>query len=92
MISRITASEFHDAFRDAWRDNQFSYAGLNALYNYIAEYEESADTQIELDVIALCCEYTEYENLEAFHDEYDAEEYPRFSDIEYRTQVIYRGE
>jgi hypothetical protein len=37
------------------RVNQFSYEGLGALFDYM----EEADPNAELDVIALCCDYTE---------------------------------
>jgi hypothetical protein len=37
------------------RGNQFSYEALNMLFNYFEEF----DPEIELDVIAICCEYSE---------------------------------
>ena len=49
------ASQFRDAFRQADRQDQFSYEALNMLY----EYFEDVDPDMELDVIAICCEYTE---------------------------------
>jgi hypothetical protein len=49
------ASQFRDAFRQANRQDQFSYEALNMLY----EYFEDVDPDMELDVIAICCEYTE---------------------------------
>ena len=49
------ASEFRDAFRQANRQDQFSYEALNMLY----EYFEDIDPDMELDVIAICCDYTE---------------------------------
>ena len=49
------ASEFRDAFRRYGRDDQFSYEALNMLY----EYFEDVDPDMELDVIAICCEYSE---------------------------------
>jgi hypothetical protein len=49
------ASEFRDAFRQANRQDQFSYEALNMLY----EYFEDVDPDMELDVIAICCEYSE---------------------------------
>ena len=42
---------------------------------------------MELDVIALCGDYSEYENLKAFQDDYGAE-YETIEDIEQRTTVI----
>jgi hypothetical protein len=49
------ASQFRDAFRQVDRCGQFSYEALNMLY----EYFEDIDPDMELDVIAICCEYTE---------------------------------
>ena len=67
MYKTITSSSFHDAFHSMDRQNQFSYEAREALFAYLEEYEESTGQQIELDVIALCCDYSEYENLEAFY-------------------------
>jgi hypothetical protein len=55
MIQTINVSDFRDAFRACGRANQFSYEGLGALFDYM----EEADPNAELDVIALCCEYSE---------------------------------
>ena len=58
MKQAISKNQFHDAFNSIRPDN-FSYEGLNALYNWLEEQEEDAGEQYELDVIALCCEFTE---------------------------------
>jgi hypothetical protein len=69
------------------RKDQFSYEGQEALFNYLEDYEEDTGQEVEFDVIALCCEYTEYDNLkelqEAYSDEYETLEY-----LEDTTQVI----
>lgn len=49
------ASQFRDEFRQADRQDQFSYEALNMLY----EYFEEIDPDMELDVIAICCDYSE---------------------------------
>ena len=54
MYKTIDVSEFRDAFRDYGRKDNFSWAGLEILFDYL---EEAGD--IELDVIALCCEFEE---------------------------------
>ena len=88
MKSTINRSQFHDAFRKMGRENQFSYDGLEALFNYLEDYEDDTGESIELDVIALCCEYTEYANLAEFQNDYDAEDYPGMETIGEYTQVI----
>ncbi len=52
------------AFDEANRRENFSRQGRQALYDYLTEYEEDTGTEIELDVISLCCEFTEYESVE----------------------------
>ena len=43
--------------------NNFTYEGKRALFDYLENLEEDTGTEIELDTIALCCEYSEYSNL-----------------------------
>jgi len=88
MKKTINFYDFRDAFHKAGRENQFTYEGKKALFDYLEEYEDSTGEQIELDVIALCCDYAEYDSIEDFWLEYDQEEYPDMDAIEYNTQVI----
>ena len=41
------------------RGNQFTHAALSLIFEYIEEYEDSTGEKVELDVIALCCEWNE---------------------------------
>jgi hypothetical protein len=59
MFQRVTLNEFTAAFRAYGQENQFSRRALQALFEYLEQYEEDTGDQIELDVIALCCEYQE---------------------------------
>ncbi len=88
MKQTINFYDFSDAFRKAGRGDQFSYEGQRALFDYLEEYEEGCDIEIELDVIALCCEYVEYDSLEEFQLEYGHEDYPDMDSIYNETQVI----
>jgi hypothetical protein len=49
------ASQFRDEFRQRGRADQFSYEALGLLFDYL----EEVDPDYDLDVIALCCEYSE---------------------------------
>ena len=74
MHIQVTFSGFCDAFRDHGRDDQFTYAGKRALFDYL---EASEEESLELDIIALCCEYTEAgytEIAEMYNIEADDEE------------------
>ena len=68
MIQTINASDFRDAFRAYGRADQFSYEGLGALFNYL----EDINPDFDLDVIALCCEYSE-ETIEQIAENYGLE-------------------
>jgi hypothetical protein len=55
MIQTINVSDFRDAFRAHGRREQFSYEGLGALFDFL----EEVNPDFELDVVALCCDYSE---------------------------------
>tara|TARA_B100001939_G_scaffold83038_2_gene70808 strand:+ start:5598 stop:5921 length:324 start_codon:yes stop_codon:yes gene_type:complete len=86
MKQTINSYQFIDEFRSI-RPNNFSYEGLNALYDWFEEYEESTGEEVELDVIATCCEFTEFESLKEFQENY-GDIYKTIEDIEYQTVVI----
>jgi hypothetical protein len=92
MKKTINFYDFSDAFRKAGRADQFTYEGQRAIFDYLEEYEDSTGEEIELDVVAICCEYMEYENLEEFHNIYDKEDYPNLDKLRDYTQVIEVGE
>ena len=58
MKQNVNSYQFADAFKTAGRADQFSYKGLDALFDFLEEVEPDS----ELDVIALCCDFTEYES------------------------------
>ena len=51
--------QFREAFRLAGRMDQFSYEGLEVLFDYLDNLSEDTGEPIELDVVALCCDYNE---------------------------------
>jgi hypothetical protein len=85
MIIQVTESIFVNQFDAMDRGNQFSYQGLRTLFDYLTDMD--ADSSIELDVIALCCEFSEYDSLESFRDQY-GEQYESIDDIAEKTTVI----
>jgi len=70
MIQTINQSAFIDAFRNMGRGEQFSYEALCAIFEYIENYEDDSGEQVELDVIALCCEWSE-DDAESIAEQYD---------------------
>lgn len=71
MHIAVTSAMFADAFRSMGRENQFSREALEALFNYLEEYEQDTGEDLELDVTDLCCNFTEYKTaVEAVADYY----------------------
>ena len=60
MKQTINSYDFMDAFRTHGRQDQFSFDGLRALFAYLEEMEEGMGEEMELDVIALCCDFSEF--------------------------------
>lgn len=54
-----TVSTFRDEFRACGRGDQFSHEALGLLFDYLEAYEVDTGEMIELDVIAICCEFSE---------------------------------
>jgi predicted ArsR family transcriptional regulator len=59
MKTTVSKYDFERAFVTAGRKDQFSYEGLAVLFDYLEELEASTGEELELDVIALCCDYYE---------------------------------
>ena len=59
MKTTVSRYDFERAFADFNRQDNFTYEGLGLLFDYLEEYEQDSGQEIELDVIALCCEYAE---------------------------------
>ena len=92
MKQVITEYLFTEAFKDAGRKDQFSYAGLKALFEYLEEYEEGTGEEVELDVAALCCDYAEC-SIKEFRSMYSLT--PEDNTIEWandQTQVVYAND
>jgi hypothetical protein len=58
MKQTINFSQFVDAFHAYNRYDQFGYQALRVIFDYMEEYEDSTGEEVELDVIAICCDYT----------------------------------
>lgn len=80
MYIEVTETMFKDAFRSADRLDNFSHEALGMLYDYLENTEEDTGQPVELDVIAICCEFEEADADEvrdnySLDDEQDVEEY-----------------
>ncbi len=59
MKTTVSIYDFRQAFHDAGRANQFTYDGLQVLFDWIEQLDDDTGSETELDVIALCCEFDE---------------------------------
>jgi len=75
LTEEIDESLFISRFEDYDRvgdDKNFSYKGLRALYNFLIElYTE--EEPFKLDVIGLCCDFAEYEDLNEYLKDHGTE-------------------
>lgn len=63
IVQTVSLHDFRQAFVDMDRKDQFSYKGLEILFDYLDDLSTDVGP-IELDVIGICCEYSEYHYLD----------------------------
>lgn len=83
MKTTINAYEFTNEMTS----HGFTRNGALALFNYLEDYEQDTDQELDFDPIGLRCDFTEYENLQEIESAYGEE----FADIDHLrdyTQVI----
>ena len=71
MKTTVYLNEFRDYFNQV-RPNNFSYEGLGILFEYLEQWEQDTGEELELDVIALCCDFSE-EDFSDIAKSYDIE-------------------
>lgn len=84
MTELMGKQQFIDAFTEANRESNFSREGRAELFEYFQEYEESTGMHFYVDVIAICCAFTEYASMEEVCEYYDMHS----QDIHDNTTVI----
>ena len=64
MKITVTETMFRDAFGDHNRQDNFSYEAITAIFEYLCEMEGEG-TEQEMDVICVCCDFSEVRNDDA---------------------------
>jgi hypothetical protein len=59
MKITVTESMFKDKFAAYDRKDNFSWEALGLLFAYLEELEADTGEETELDVVAICCDFTE---------------------------------
>ena len=65
-----TSGQFIDRFREMGRIDQFTREAFDVLFEYYDEFHES----IQMDVIGICCDWSEYTMAELERDYDEAKE------------------
>lgn len=87
MYQTVNVHSFREAFKMMDRGNQFSYDGLEVLFDYLDDFEPD----VELDVIAICCDFEEvtFEDMRGTEDlDDDATEEDILEYLESVTTVV----
>jgi hypothetical protein len=85
MKQTVYLEDFRRAFQST-RPNNFSYEGLIALYDYFQNLEDDIGEELDLDVIAVCCDYSEYKNFQELKSNYL--NIKTLEDLRERTEII----
>lgn len=95
IIQNIDESIFVSVFDEWNRSENFSVCARRALFAYLDELSDDTGEDIQLDVIALCCEWAEYptviEAAEEYGKTFEDEDDPEETALEWlrnRTTVI----
>ena len=59
IVKTFDESDFINEFKAYNRMGNFSYKGLRILFESLEQTANDCEMSIEMDVIALCCEYSE---------------------------------
>ena len=89
MYTRVTKDNFRDVFlsSDNYSEN-FSYDGLNALYDYFSKLEDELNESIEFDYISIAGEYSEL-TIDELRDSYSLDkDIDVIKYLQEHTQVI----
>lgn len=64
------AYQLEQLFNECGRGNHFSYYGYQAMYDYLDQYSDDIGEDFKVDVIAICCDFTEHKDWEEIYQNY----------------------
>ena len=88
MKKNISLYDFRDAFQSSsnYRNN-FTYDWLDALFEYFENLESDIGEEIDFDMVAICCEYSEYESIQEAYEVYEEDFISLSEDEEERNEI-----
>ncbi len=63
------ASDLEAMFKECGRENSFTRVGMETLFEHLEELSEGIGEDIKIDVIALCCDYSEYDDIDDYNEQ-----------------------
>ena len=94
MKQTINQHQFEQAFRDCGRlgkdNDNFSYEALELLFKHFEDFENDTGEEIELDPIAICCEYAEMTKEELLDNYEITIRYPSLNSEEEQEDIVQR--
>jgi len=70
LVLKVNARDLKSLFVTYDRD-YFSIEGCEKLIEIFEELSEEIGKTFQVDIIALCCQYSEYDNMQDFKNDYD---------------------
>ena len=70
FISRF--EDYKRVVNSKWEGGNFTYKGLRYLFEYLDEAHDE-ENPLKLDVISLCCDFSEYKNLKEYLIDYSGQ-------------------
>lgn len=92
IVQTVNVHTFREAFKSMGRQYQFSHDGLEALYELLEEVSQDTGEPFELDVISLCCDFSEdtYKDILSDYDLASFEELAGLDDDEQMELIVER--
>ena len=81
MYTQVTKYDFTEAFKNLDRVSNFQHDGLEALFEYLTDLERDCGESYELDVIALCCDFSRFDSIEDYNQQYNTD-FTSMDDVE----------
>jgi len=87
MKTTLSTSDIAHALKSD-ENAAWSWNGARALAEYLEQLEEDTGEEMELDVCAIRCDFSEYDSLEAWAAEYSPADYVNFFTYEDPEEAI----
>ena len=71
LIQTVYSSDLYHLACKMARGDCYGYVGWKAIGNYLGELSEDTGEDIEIDIIAICCEYSMAESAEDAYMQFD---------------------